>query len=124
MAHGIDDRQILGGWPYEKEKEWRARSAVTTVDQLAAPLLVQHGADDLNVPYSQILEFVDAAKQAKNPKAHVTFHSYDGEKHGNTKPENQYLYLQRAAEFFCEHLMPWDAATNPAPRLWSQLHKL
>jgi dipeptidyl aminopeptidase/acylaminoacyl peptidase len=111
------DRQILGGWPYEKEDEWRARSAVTNASKLTAPLLVQHGADDLNVPYQQIVEFVDAAKKADAPGASVTFHSYEGEKHGNQKPENQEAYLRRTAEFFCEHLMPWNGTANPAPTL-------
>ena len=83
------DRQILGGWPYEKEKEWRERSAVTNADKLAAPFLIQHGADDLNVPYSQIVEFVAAAEKATAPNAKVTFISYEGEKHGNQKPPNQ-----------------------------------
>ena len=83
------DRQILGGWPYEKEQEWRERSAVTNADKLAAPFLIQHGADDLNVPYSQIVEFVAAAEKATAPNAKVTFISYEGEKHGNQKPPNQ-----------------------------------
>ena len=102
-----------GGWPYEKEEEWRARSAVTNASKLSAPLLIQHGMDDLNVPYAQIVEFVDAAKRAEASTASVTFYSYEGEKHGNQKPENQEAYLRRTAEFFCEHLMPWNSVVNP-----------
>ena len=29
--------------------------------------------------------------------------------------------LTSTAEFFCENLLPWDAASNPAPKLLSQL---
>jgi dipeptidyl aminopeptidase/acylaminoacyl peptidase len=107
---------VTGGWPYEKDQEWRARSAVTYASELSAPLLVQHGMDDLNVPYAQIVEFVNKAETAEALNASVTFLSYEGEKHGNQKPENQEAYLRRTAEFFCEHLMPWDSASNPGAR--------
>jgi dipeptidyl aminopeptidase/acylaminoacyl peptidase len=109
----FDDEYVPGGWPYEKDQEWRARSAVTNASKLSAPLLIQHGMDDMNVPYAQIVEFVNKAKTAEALRASVTFVEYEGEKHGNQKPENQEAYLRRTAEFFCEHLMPWDSASNP-----------
>ena len=72
------DRQILGGWVHEGDLRERAveRSPITHAERLAAPMLVLHGADDLNVPYSQIVDFVDAAKSATDPHARVEFVSY------------------------------------------------
>jgi dipeptidyl aminopeptidase/acylaminoacyl peptidase len=105
------DRWLVGGWVYEQAERARERSPVSFVERIKAPLLVYHGEEDRDVPFSQIGPFVEKARQAGVDVEYVT---YPTEGHSNKKPENQQDTLNRISNFFRRHLQPWDFRENPS----------
>lgn len=84
--------------------------------RLTRPLLLTHGDEDSNVPYSQFKKMIDALKKAKKP---VESHTYEGEGHGFADSANEKDWLDRLEAFLNKHnpadIMPVAAATPPAP---------
>lgn len=110
------DYSLMGGWVYERDVAERARDAspITNVsDELRAPLLVLHGDQDIDCPFSQIPPFVEAARRSVNPGASVEYHAYEGEGHGISGTAAQADILQRMSTFFRINLKPWDFTDNP-----------
>lgn len=105
------DHWLVGGWVYEHPDRVHDRSPVNFAGQIAAPLLVYHGEEDHDVPYPQIVQFVEQARRAG---AALDWVSYPAEGHGNRKRENRQDVLDRTARFFRRHLHPWDFRENPS----------
>jgi dipeptidyl aminopeptidase/acylaminoacyl peptidase len=81
--------------------------------KLSRPLLITHGDQDSNVPYSQFKKMTEALKKAK---ISVDSHIYKGEGHGFEDSENEKDWLDRLEAFLAKH-NPADVnlATPPAP---------
>jgi dipeptidyl aminopeptidase/acylaminoacyl peptidase len=114
------DYALMGGWVYEPDIAARAtdRSPLTHVDKLAAPLLVLHGAADIDVPFAQVSAFVDSARAARGNKPGapaLEFVSFEGEGHGmgGWKPATRAAAFKQMADFLRVHLKPWDFTDNP-----------
>lgn len=109
------DYALMGGWVYEEDLASRARDAspITRASELRAPLLVLHGDQDIDCPFSQIPPFVDAARRSSHPGASVEYHAYQGEGHGISGTAAQADFLQRMSTFFRINLKPWDFTDNP-----------
>lgn len=109
------DYALMGGWVYEPHIVARAEAAspVTRASHLRAPLLVLHGDKDSDVPYRQILIFVEAAKRSTHAGSSVEFVSYAGEGHGLSGTKAQKDVLDQLERFLRVHLKPWDFTSNP-----------
>jgi dipeptidyl aminopeptidase/acylaminoacyl peptidase len=81
--------------------------------RLTRPLLIAHGDEDSNVPYSQFKKMMDATKKAK---VSIDSHTYKGEGHGFEDSKNEKDWLDRLEAFLTKH-NPADttSAKPPAP---------
>jgi dipeptidyl aminopeptidase/acylaminoacyl peptidase len=109
------DYALMGGWVYEDSVAQRATNAspITHAANLSAPLLVLHGGSDIDVPFSQIPTFVEAARRSLHPNASVEYHAYPGEGHGISGTAAQADFLSRVETFLRINLKPWDFTDNP-----------
>jgi dipeptidyl aminopeptidase/acylaminoacyl peptidase len=73
--------------------------------KLVRPLLLTHGDEDSNVPYSQFKKMMAALKKAKKP---VDSHTYEDEGHGFEDHANEKDWLDRLEAFLAKH-NPADA---------------
>jgi dipeptidyl aminopeptidase/acylaminoacyl peptidase len=104
------DRWLIGGWVYEQTERAKERSPVNFVECIRVPLLLYHGEEDRDVPFSQFWPFVEKARQAGVEVECVT---YPAEGHENQKLENQQDLLTQIQAFFRRHLQPWNFRDNP-----------
>jgi len=74
-GHPVNDRELL-----------EQLSPLRRVEELTAPLLVVHGANDTNVPVTESEQIVDALRQAGRDVRYLLF---DDDGHGITKRENR-----------------------------------
>ncbi len=74
-GHPVRDRQLL-----------EELSPLRRADALTAPLLVVHGVNDTNVPFSESEQIVEVLLEAGRP---VRFLSFDDDGHGIDKRENR-----------------------------------
>ncbi len=79
----------------------RERSAAEAVDRLRAPVLLLYGEEDPGIPIDEVARFVDSVR-AKG-KA-FSFHVYEGAGHELLRREDRRDALERAVEFFDEHV--------------------
>ena len=79
----------------------RARSPLFRAEDLRAPLLIGHGANDSRVPTDQARRMVDALVAAEKP---VTFALYPDEGHGLARRENVRSFWGLVEVFFARHL--------------------
>lgn len=77
------------------------RSPIHRVDQIAKPMLIFHGANDVRCKVAESDSIV-AAMQAKGIP--VTYVVYPDEGHGFHKPGNRLSYIAMAEAFFAQHL--------------------
>jgi dipeptidyl aminopeptidase/acylaminoacyl peptidase len=105
------DYWLLGGWAYNRPDLVAARSPITHVEGLRAPLLVTHGEADPNVPPGQMRTFVERALAAGKQ---VDAHWYPHEGHVLALRDNQQDELERMVRFFRRWLHPWDFVDNPS----------
>lgn len=68
--------------------------------KLMRPILLTHGDEDSNVPFSQYKKMIDALKRAKKP---VENHIYEGEGHGFEDSANEKDWLDRLEAFLTKH---------------------
>lgn len=97
----------------EKEFDLDSVSPVKLAAKLDRPLLLTHGDEDSNVPFSQYKSMVEALKKVgKSVETHV----YEGEGHGFNNPDNEKDWLTRLETFLAKH-NPADGtgATPPSP---------
>lgn len=77
-----------------------AVSPYRSAGTLKRPVLLAHGTDDTNVPFSQFNRFRDAARAA--PVQPVTL-VIEGEGHSFSKPENEQQWYDALVAFLAEH---------------------
>jgi acylaminoacyl-peptidase len=77
------------------------RSPIHKVDNIAKPMLIFHGANDVRCMMAESDTIVCAMRQRSIP---VTYIVYPDEGHGFQKPENRLSYIAIAEAFFAHHL--------------------
>ncbi len=87
--------RLVGKRP-DHEQRYHDRSPVNFADQITAPVLILHGADDDNVVLGQSERVVEALRRAGRQ---VEFCVYPGEGHGWRKPETTIDELTRIEAF-------------------------
>ena len=80
----------------------RRVSPIHKVDQITAPLMVIHGANDPRVPVSEADQIVERLKNRGVP---VKYLRYPDEGHGLSKRKNQFDCYPQVAAFLKEHLL-------------------
>jgi dipeptidyl aminopeptidase/acylaminoacyl peptidase len=78
-------------------------SPVHKLDRIKAPLLVQHGANDTNVPVIEAEQIVSSLKARGVPVEYVLFAD---EGHGFRKTTNRIRSTVSMVEFFTKYLAP------------------
>ena len=90
-------KSFFGDYPWRDPVEYARRSAISFIDKVKTPVLIQHGEQDVRVPYTQALEFHQALKDRKVP---VEFVSYPRQGHGIGEPRLRKDALQRNLDWF------------------------
>jgi dipeptidyl aminopeptidase/acylaminoacyl peptidase len=91
----------------------RQLSPLGKLDRIKTPLMVQHGANDTNVPVVEAEQIVEALKRRNVPVEYVLF---PDEGHGFRKEKNRITSTVRMVEFFVKHLVDRQSATGAAGR--------
>jgi len=89
------------GDPDTQREMLRELSPIHQVDQVKAPTLVLHGANDTNVPVVEAEQVVDSLKARGVPVEYVLF---PDEGHGFRKTANRVTSTVSIVEWFVEHL--------------------
>ncbi|MBV7256473.1 S9 family peptidase [Pacificimonas sp. WHA3] len=89
------------GDPATEADMLRALSPIHKLDRITTPLLVQHGANDTNVPVVEAEQIV-ASLQARGVDVKYTLFPDEG--HGWRKEENRVRSTTEIVSFFAEHL--------------------
>lgn len=76
-------------------------SPIRNFQNIRAPLLVAHGANDARVPRAETDRFVSALRSIGSD---VEYYVFDGEGHGLTRPENRLYLCGKIESFFSRHL--------------------
>jgi dipeptidyl aminopeptidase/acylaminoacyl peptidase len=101
------------GYPWEDHDALVRHSAITYVQNVTTPLLIQHGEDDHRVPLSQAQEFYKALKALHKT---VEFDIYPRGGHVNFEPPLERQYMLRNLEWFEHWLRPErPAVAAPGP---------
>jgi dipeptidyl aminopeptidase/acylaminoacyl peptidase len=79
----------------------RDLSPLGKLDQIKTPLMVQHGANDTNVPVIEAAQIVENLKRRQVPVEYILF---PDEGHGFRKEKNRITSTVRMVEFFVAHL--------------------
>ena len=90
-------KSFFGDFPWRDPVEYAKHSAISFMDRVKTPVLIQHGEQDRRVPYAQALEFHQALKDRKVP---VEFVSYPRQGHGITEPRLRKDALKRNLDWF------------------------
>ena len=85
----------------EDRKDMLARSPITRVDRIRAPLLVGQGANDPRVKQAESDTIVAALRKRGVPVEYIVF---PDEGHGFARPENQLKFSTAAEAFLAKHL--------------------
>jgi dipeptidyl aminopeptidase/acylaminoacyl peptidase len=84
-------------------------SPLGKLDRIKTPLMVQHGANDTNVPVVEAEQIVETLKRRNVPVEYILF---PDEGHGFRKEKNRITSTVKMVEFFVKHLVD-RAATAP-----------
>lgn len=96
------DRQEYGDIDDPDDREFfTAISPITYIDQVEAPSMVLHGANDPRDPVTESDEFVDAIRASGGE---VTYLRFPDEGHGIRKMKNRITAYVQVAEFLEAHL--------------------
>ena len=76
-------------------------------------MMVQHGANDTNVPVVEAEQIVESLKRRQVPVEYILF---PDEGHGFRKEKNRITSTVKMVEFFVEHLVDRPAAAPAAGR--------
>ena len=86
----------------ETEEEFlKSRSPLFKADQIKAPLLIGHGANDPRVKQAESDQIVEAMRKNKKPVEYIVF---PDEGHGFRRPENQLKFYAAAETFLAKYL--------------------
>jgi dipeptidyl aminopeptidase/acylaminoacyl peptidase len=89
----------------------RDLSPLGKLDRIKTPLMVQHGANDTNVPVVEAEQIVENLKRRRVPVEYILF---PDEGHGFRKEKNRITSTVKMVEFFVAHLVDRPAATAAA----------
>jgi dipeptidyl aminopeptidase/acylaminoacyl peptidase len=97
-SHDIQSylRAFFGNYPWRDPEEYARHSAMTFVDQVKTPVLIQHGEQDTRVPLSQAKEFYQALRDRG---ATVEFVVYPRQGHGVSEPKLMRDVMQRNVDW-------------------------
>jgi len=103
----------------ETDEEFlRSRSPLFRADQIKAPLLIAHGANDPRVKKAESDQIAQTLRARNIP---VTYVVYLDEGHGFARPENRLDFFGRAEEFLAKHLggrfEPWRDVPGSSAQL-------
>ncbi|GAB1642150.1 prolyl oligopeptidase family serine peptidase [Krasilnikovia sp. MM14-A1259] len=84
----------------ERDMLW-ARSPLSRVDDIAIPILVVQGANDVRVPQAEAEQIVAALKAKGLPHEYLLF---PDEGHGLARPRNRETYYAAVERFLAQHL--------------------
>jgi len=87
----------------------RDLSPLGKLDRIRTPLMVQHGANDTNVPVVEAEQIVANLKQRNVPVEYILF---PDEGHGFRKEKNRITSTVKMVEFFVAHLVDGGAAAG------------
>lgn len=93
----------MGGTPEEKPEVYRKANILADVPKITAPLLIQHGEDDPQVPPYESVQFTEALKKANKPYLYFT---YPKELHGFSQREHRLDAWRKQLAFLNEYLQP------------------
>ena len=100
-------RVELSWWPRGDPKTQadllRDLSPIHRLDQVRAPTIVLHGANDTNVPVVEAEQVAENLKQRNIPVEYVLF---EDEGHGFRKTENRITSTMSIVRWFETHLAP------------------
>ncbi len=89
------------GDPDKDQEMLKSRSPVFFVDQIKAPILISHGANDVRVVAAESEQMVQAMRSANKP---VEYFTYEDEGHSLFLPANKFHFYAKAEEFLAKHL--------------------
>ena len=94
---------FFSGIPTQKTLDfYRARSAITFVDNVTTPLLIQHGGSDQRVPVGQAMEFFRALKD-RGKTVQLVFYPREG--HGLAEYYHQLDKMQRELDWITKYTL-------------------
>jgi dipeptidyl aminopeptidase/acylaminoacyl peptidase len=94
---------FFSGVPTQKTLDfYRARSAITFVDNVTTPLLIQHGGSDQRVPTGQSMEFYRALKD-RGKTVELVFYPREG--HGLGEYYHQLDKMQREYDWITKYTL-------------------
>jgi dipeptidyl aminopeptidase/acylaminoacyl peptidase len=93
----------MGGTPEQKPEVYRKANILADVPKITAPLLIQHGEDDPQVPPYESVEFTEALKKAGKPYLYFT---YPKELHGFSQREHRLDAWHKQLAFLNYYLQP------------------
>lgn len=88
----------------------RDLSPLGKLDRIKTPLMVQHGANDTNVPVVEAEQVVENLKRRNVPVEYILF---PDEGHGFRKEKNRITSTVKMVEFFVSHLV--EGSRPPSP---------
>jgi dipeptidyl aminopeptidase/acylaminoacyl peptidase len=89
------------GDPKTQRDLLRDLSPLGKLDRIQTPLMVQHGANDTNVPVVEAEQVVASLKRRGVPVEYIAF---PDEGHGFRKEKNRITSTVKMVEFFAAHL--------------------
>ena len=102
---------FFSGIPTQKTLDfYRARSAITFVDNVTTPLLIQHGGSDQRVPTGQSMEYFRALKD-RGKTVELVFYPREG--HGLAEYYHQLDKMQREYEWITKYTLGRTASVVP-----------
>ena len=93
--------RMVGGTPSEVPQEYAIRSAVNYADQISAPVLIIHGAQDNIVPVEQAYEMYDALERAGKT---VEMKIYPEELHCINQPDSRNEVWEMMFDWFSRYV--------------------
>jgi dipeptidyl aminopeptidase/acylaminoacyl peptidase len=98
---GLRWESRLGGPPWTEPLRYLAESPVFFLDRVRTPLLVEHGANDTNVPLIEAQQMVD---ELRKRNVEVESLIFPDEGHGFTKTANRTRAAIETVRWFATHL--------------------
>lgn len=95
------------GDPVKDADMLKSLSPIYKLDRIKAAIMVQHGANDTNVPVSEAEQVVNNLKAHGVPVEYILF---PDEGHGIRKTQNRIKSTVAMVEFFAKYLKASDAA--------------
>jgi dipeptidyl aminopeptidase/acylaminoacyl peptidase len=103
LSDAGDITRAYFGFPWESPEAYRKHSAISYVQNVTTPLLIQHGENDRRVPITQAHKFYKALKQLGKT---VEMEIYPRGGHVIYEPDLQREMMRRNLEWFTRWLKP------------------